>query len=285
MKRYGKSSNGGRHFQIDWEVPVIKLKINLKIYIIQYIRIFLKMKTCSKCNIEQEDSSFPKSKNYCKKCGNEMCREYKKRNKEKISEYNKKYKLDHKEEVKEYNHNYNKDNREKIQLRQNIQHKERRKVDPNYKLRTNLGKRLYKAIKSKTNKTNDLLGTDIDTIKKWIEYNFYGDMTWENYGSLWHVDHVIPCSMFDLKKDENQIICFNWTNLRPLYAIDNLVKNNILFWSDLHNHFLKLNYFSKQNNINISLYSFFIKKLKYTKSSLTRIRWRLGNQDGIVKNI
>ena len=214
-----------------------------------------------------------------------MCREYKKRNKEKISEYNKLYKSEHKEEIKEYNHNYNKDNRDKIQLRQNIQHKERRKTDHNYKLRTNLGKRLYKAIKLKTNKTNDLLGSDINSIKKWIEYNFYGDMSWENYGSLWHVDHVVPCSMFDLKKDENQKICFNWCNLRPLYAEDNLVKNNTLFWSDLHNHFLKLFYFSKQNNLDINLYSLFIKKLKYTKSNSIRVRWRLGNQDGIVKNI
>ena len=66
------------------------------------------MKTCSRCKIEQNDTEFDAIKNtsrfrsYCKKCGREMCKEYKAKNKQKIATYNKQYKEEHKEEVKEY---------------------------------------------------------------------------------------------------------------------------------------------------------------------------------------
>ena len=48
-------------------------------------------------------------------------------------------------------------------------------------------------------------------------------MTKENYG-LWHVDHIIPCASFDLTDPKQQKICFHWSNLQPLKAIDNLKK-------------------------------------------------------------
>ena len=42
-----------------------------------------------------------------------------------------------------------------------------------------------------------------------------------NYGSFWDVDHIIPCSYFDLTKEENQRICFNFRNLQPLLKEEN----------------------------------------------------------------
>ena len=58
------------------------------------------MKKCSKCKQEKESSEYYKGHGYCKECGRQMCRDYKKRNKDKISEYNKKYKSEHKNEIK-----------------------------------------------------------------------------------------------------------------------------------------------------------------------------------------
>ena len=69
------------------------------------------MKKCTKCKIEKEISLFPKGRNYCKLCNNQMCKDYKQRNKEKIQEYNKQYKESHKNEIKEYNKQYNIENR------------------------------------------------------------------------------------------------------------------------------------------------------------------------------
>lgn len=55
---------------------------------------------------------------------------------------------------------------------------------------------------------------------------FEPGMTWENYGTEWHVDHIVPCSYFDLTDPEQQRICFNYRNLQPLWAKDNLEKSN-----------------------------------------------------------
>jgi hypothetical protein len=52
---------------------------------------------------------------------------------------------------------------------------------------------------------------------------FTEGMSWDNYGE-WHIDHILPCSSFDLADIEQQKICFNYKNLQPLWAEDNLRK-------------------------------------------------------------
>ena len=42
----------------------------------------------------------------------------------------------------------------------------------------------------------------------------------------WHIDHIIPCAFFDLTKASHQRVCFNWQNLQPLWAKDNLSKRD-----------------------------------------------------------
>jgi hypothetical protein len=49
-------------------------------------------------------------------------------------------------------------------------------------------------------------------------------MTWENYGTWWHIDRVKPCVSFDMEKDENIRQCFGWWNTCPLVAKKNLQK-------------------------------------------------------------
>lgn len=62
--------------------------------------------------------------------------------------------------------------------------------------------------------------------KKWIEYNFDKNMTWNNQGTYWDIDHVTPCDFYDLTLEKNIKYCFNWRNLRPLSKPDNNVKLN-----------------------------------------------------------
>jgi hypothetical protein len=70
-----------------------------------------------------------------------------------------------------------------------------------------------------------LVGCNIDILIKYIESLFLEDMSWDNYGK-WHIDHIRPCSSFDLSDNEQQKICFNYKNLQPLWAEDNLKKSD-----------------------------------------------------------
>jgi hypothetical protein len=55
-----------------------------------------------------------------------------------------------------------------------------------------------------------------------IEIQFRPGMSWENYGrGGWEIDHIIPCADFDLSDPAQQRACFHFTNLRPLWRIDN----------------------------------------------------------------
>lgn len=68
----------------------------------------------------------------------------------------------------------------------------------------------------KSARTEELTGADGPTLIKHLESRFTKGMTWQNYGTVWEVDHIAPCFMFDLSKPEEQRRCFHYSNLRPL---------------------------------------------------------------------
>src|ERR1700747_1004224 len=168
-----------------------------------------KEKECSKCGVIKLAIEFairPKNgklNSYCKQCGRNMSNNWKRNNKERTNKYTHDWKKDNKKHVTEYNRVYG---------------NERKKKDPNFRIRTNMRSRLSCLLKSiKTMKGGDsiekstkLLGCTYKFLYKWIEYRLTGDMTMENYGKTWHIDHVIPCASFDLTKEENRLKCFNW---------------------------------------------------------------------------
>lgn len=123
-----------------------------------------------------------------------------------------------------YNKNYKKKHKEKISL----QRKEKLKKDKNFNIRNILRSRMYTVLKrkksTKLNSTLDLLGVKkINTVINHLESKFKKGMSWDNHGD-WHIDHIIPCASFDLTKEENQKKCFNYKNLQPLWALENMKK-------------------------------------------------------------
>jgi hypothetical protein len=79
----------------------------------------------------------------------------------------------------------------------------------------------------KHQRTIEMLGCTAKELKNYLASKFTDGMTWENYGmDGWHVDHIRPCSSFDLSDPEQQRQCFHYTNLQPLWAKDNLQKGN-----------------------------------------------------------
>lgn len=72
-----------------------------------------------------------------------------------------------------------------------------------------------------------LVGYSLADIQFHLERQFVKGMTWENYGSDWHVDHILPRSMFAFDSAEHPdfAACWALSNLRPLWATDNRKKN------------------------------------------------------------
>ena len=109
----------------------------------------------------------------------------------------KKLYLDIRDQITEYHTKYKKENRIKIRFRE----KNRRASDLNFKLACNLKSRTNRAFKSqnvrKTNKTFDWLRCPLSFYQRWINHQLYGEMTIENYGSVWQFDHCLPIASFN----------------------------------------------------------------------------------------
>jgi hypothetical protein len=103
----------------------------------------------------------------------------------------------------------------------------RRKLDPMYAMKDRLSVRIREAFQAKgikkNTKTIDMLGCDIVEFKAHIEKQFLFGMSWENKDQ-WHVDHIVPCA--SAKNEEELKALFHYTNLRPIWAKDNLSKSN-----------------------------------------------------------
>lgn len=96
----------------------------------------------------------------------------------------------------------------------------------NYWLSKKLRSRIYYVLKGlkKSAPTLELLGCSLEQFRAHLESQFKDGMTWDNYGSHWHIDHILSCAGYDLSKPEQQRECFHYTNMQPLLAHDNRVK-------------------------------------------------------------
>jgi hypothetical protein len=70
----------------------------------------------------------------------------------------------------------------------------------------------------------ELIGCSQSELRRHLELQFKGGMTWANYGTKWHVDHILPCASFDHTDPRQVAQCWHWTNLRPMEAKKNIAK-------------------------------------------------------------
>ncbi len=99
-----------------------------------------------------------------------------------------------------------------------------------FRITNALRARVYAAVRKQYGKkahgTMALIGCSIELLRAWLQSKWKPGMTWENYGTHWHVDHVIPVVEFDLRKEGQQLQCFHYSNLQPLWKRENLVKQD-----------------------------------------------------------
>jgi len=209
----------------------------------------METKICSKCCEVKNICEFGKDKTrkdgysyLCKSCLIEKSFTYKKNNREKVLNGYKDYHKKNDKKIKELRKEYVKNNQDKISeykkkyYSENKEYflnweREKRKIDPLFKLSGNMRKRINSFVKltkfTKKTKTFDLIGCDPIFLKEYLENKFTDDMTWDNYGFYgWHIDHIIPLS--SSKTEEEVYKLCHYTNLQPLWAIDNLKKGSKL---------------------------------------------------------
>lgn len=139
-------------------------------------------------------------------------RDYRERNKERRSAANKLWYKTHKNQVRETRKRY---------YSSNI----------NARLAKALRNRLWDALKGRTKNGSAVgaLGISLEEFRLYIEAKFYPGMTWDNWGIAgWHLDHIVPLSSFDLTNFEQMCRAMHFTNLQPLWALDNIRKGSSL---------------------------------------------------------
>jgi len=143
------------------------------------------------------------------------------------TEYLRQYRAKNAKELRAYWREYRKTDKGKKHRRDYML--ARRHTDINFKILTNLRNRLKHAINGNLHKekTLKLLCCTIEQFRSYLEPKFTTGMSWSNYGE-WHIDHIKPCISYDMSDPVQQAACFHYTNLQPLWAIDNLKKGDAI---------------------------------------------------------
>jgi hypothetical protein len=218
----------------------------------------METKHCKFCNVEHPLSPEHwyrlESSPRCKVQISEKRKKYHAENKEEIAIYQKNWRESNAEKKKVYQdkwlaENYeshkanarahyhaNKDKR-KVQMKQyresnrealNKKRREGHREYPERRLSQNLRVRLVMAIKRESRAGSAVrdLGCSVLELKAYLEARFKPGMTWENYGKVWQVDHIRPLANYDLSDRQVLMQLVHYTNLQPLFTLDNIRKSN-----------------------------------------------------------
>jgi hypothetical protein len=254
------------------------------------------MKVCRICKIEKNYSEFHKLKSSkdghryeCKECRHKESIE----NRDKKKEYNQNYFRKNKPKLLKKNKEYREENADKINIQrkeyrnkpENKKHiekknkeylpirkekiKERRKTDISFRLSETFRSKMHRALKNKNKEKNSvLLGCTNELFLKWLEFQFNDEINWNNYGSVWQIDHIIPINMFEFNDNDEKFICFNWKNLQPLVGTENREKSDTFHIKYVQKMFINLKNFVLQNNLDIDEYYSITKQLYWLRNKL-----------------
>jgi hypothetical protein len=78
------------------------------------------------------------------------------------------------------------------------------------------------------------LGCSLLEFRNYMQSLWEPWMNWDNYGQIslyketWNIGHIKGCNNFDLSKEEDRLVCFNYKNLKPQRARENSEQTRIL---------------------------------------------------------
>ena len=227
---------------------------------------------CSVCNTSKNATLFIRGSKRCKDCNNIKRRnEYQEKEEvrvvkiEQATNYKKRRKAIRDEvklaEIKTLEEEIGQDNtickycnevKTKTRFRHNrLKCKDCEREDPFEKFKRYVRTRIYNCLKgNKTKHAHEYLGCSPDEYLKWILFNA-SEFTLENYGQVWHIDHIIPLSKFNFDNEQDKFMAFNWRNTMPLLAKENLSKNNKVLKPQIEKHLVTLMEYHTEKNIEL----------------------------------
>lgn len=153
------------------------------------------------------------------------CRKWYAKNKERVKKQRKRLREKNKEKIKERNKKWREENREYFKLVWR-----RYNLNPKFRLDHNIRWLIWDALKRKKEGLNweKLVGYTLQDLVKHLENQFDSQMSWDNYGSYWWIDHIIPRSHFkyEIPEDPQFKQCWALKNLQPMEKIANIKKGN-----------------------------------------------------------
>lgn len=207
-------------------------------------------KTCKKCKNVKTVGDFRINRGECLDCERKYGRQY---NIDR-ADVRKKWLINNKERyVKKQADLYQK-NKEKI----NARYRERYATDKCFKLHRDHKDKLRRLINN-INSSEDYIGTSCELIANWLEYNFTEEMNWQNHGTVWDIDHVMPACKWDLKNQEHKNMCFDWKNLSPLDCATNRnIKRDKIDQKQLEIHYEKLRNYFEEHELDMDELQYFM---------------------------
>jgi hypothetical protein len=111
------------------------------------------------------------------------------------------------------------------------EHRRKNKNRPSERIKSSTKARLRKYLFNKAEAGityREIIGCTPKELQVYLTNLFTEEMSWENYGTAWDVDHIIPCRAFDQTKTNHVIKCWNYRNLRPMLKMSNYFKADLM---------------------------------------------------------
>lgn len=181
---------------------------------------------CLQCNHERART--PEKKAKAKKHSKRYHAENRERILEDMRRRNKAYYQKNKEKIKKQVREYQTDNAEWRREYICKWNTEKLKNDPYYKMARSSRRLVLRLLglagEKKSKPTAKIVGYTAVELADHLEKQFTSKMTWDNYGEVWHIDHIKPVKWFFDNGITDPKIVNALSNLRPLCAKENMSK-------------------------------------------------------------
>jgi hypothetical protein len=197
------------------------------------------MKKCTKCNELFSFDFFYKNNNlgdgfhpWCKDCKKKCDKErYEKKKDEICKQQQARYAKNVIRERESAKSRYKRsistpEGKRRVLDKRNEWSKSKSKSDPAYRINRSFSREINRQVNKNGRSYLSHVGYSIQELMQHLEKQFNKKMSWSNYGSYWHIDHIMPKVSFKIAEvgDDEFKACWCLSNLRPLEAVANLSK-------------------------------------------------------------